>query len=266
MSSLRVSIVTISYNQARFLESCINSVLEQGASNVEYIVVDPGSTDGSRDIIRKYSDRISRIIFEPDRGPADGLNKGFRAASNEIYGFINADDRLAPNAVSAVLEYFDGMPDVDVLCGNGYQIDAAGNRARKIFSTRWSTLAYAYGAALIVQPATFFRRSAFERAGGFNEKNRTCWDGELLADMAMAGARFGRTKAVLGEFRLYAGSISGGSGNTRLWKADRSRVERRILGRKKNALDRYIGRAVRAWQVLSHPQITLYKITRRIFI
>src|SRR4029077_2212938 len=83
----RVSIVTISFNQAPFLERAIRSVLEQDHPDVEYIVVDPGSTDGSREIIEKYRSRIAKVILEPDRGPANGLNKGFAAATGEILGY-----------------------------------------------------------------------------------------------------------------------------------------------------------------------------------
>ena len=84
---MKFSIVTISYNQAQFLEQAIRSVIEQDYPDVEYIVVDPGSTDGSREIIERYRDRIDRIIFEPDKGPADGLNKGFAQATGDVFGF-----------------------------------------------------------------------------------------------------------------------------------------------------------------------------------
>ena len=95
---MRVSIVTISFNQAEFLERAIRSVIEQDYPDVEYIVVDPGSTDGSREIIEKYRSRISKVILEPDTGPANGLNKGFAAATGEIFGYINADDAFLPKA------------------------------------------------------------------------------------------------------------------------------------------------------------------------
>src|SRR6202171_6644991 len=95
----RVSIVTISFNQAPFLERAIRSVVEQDYPDIEYIVVDPGSTDGSRDIIERYRSRISQVIYEPDHGPADGLNKGFASATGDIFGSINADDAFLPGAV-----------------------------------------------------------------------------------------------------------------------------------------------------------------------
>ena len=89
---MKISVVTISYNQACYLEQTIISVLNQDYENVEYIVVDPGSTDGSRDIIEKYRNRIQHIIYERDVGPADGLNKGFAVATGDVFYFINSDD------------------------------------------------------------------------------------------------------------------------------------------------------------------------------
>ena len=96
---LKISIVTLSFNQRAYLQEAIDSVLSQGYLDLEYIVVDPGSTDGSRDLIKSYGDRIAHCIFEPDRGAADGLNKGFERATGDVFGFLNADDLLFPGAL-----------------------------------------------------------------------------------------------------------------------------------------------------------------------
>jgi glycosyltransferase involved in cell wall biosynthesis len=106
MTQPKVSIVTISYNQCAFLERAIQSVLAQNYPEVEYIVVDPGSTDGSRDIIERYRSRISKLILEPDKGPVDGLNKGFSVATGEIYGYLNADDEFLPGAIDKAMRAF----------------------------------------------------------------------------------------------------------------------------------------------------------------
>jgi len=111
----RVSIVTISFNQAQYLERAIRSVLEQDYPEIEYIVVDPGSTDGSRDVIEHYRSRISKVIFEPDTGPANGLNKGFAAASGEIFGCMNADDAYLPGAVTKAVAAFRAAPGADIV-------------------------------------------------------------------------------------------------------------------------------------------------------
>src|SRR5437773_10138654 len=99
---MKFSIVTISYNQARFLEQAICSVLDQDYEDVEYIVADPGSTAGSREIIDRYRSRIAAVVFEPDAGPGDALNKGFAQASGEIYGSLNADDQDLPATLTKV--------------------------------------------------------------------------------------------------------------------------------------------------------------------
>src|SRR5262249_2827447 len=100
--TLPVSIVTISFNQGRYLEECLRSVVAHTSRGAESIFVDPGPTAGSRALMRRYGPRISRVILEPDQGPADGLNKGFAAATGTIFGYINADDRLAPGALAYV--------------------------------------------------------------------------------------------------------------------------------------------------------------------
>ena len=91
----KISIVTVSFNSAQYIEDGILSILEQGYPALEYIIVDGGSTDGTREIIDKYRDRITKIIYEPDNGPAEALNKGFKLATGEIMGWLNSDDRLS---------------------------------------------------------------------------------------------------------------------------------------------------------------------------
>jgi glycosyltransferase involved in cell wall biosynthesis len=205
-----ISIVTLSYNKGPYLEECLRSVLEQDCGGVEYIVVEPGSTDGSRDVLARYRARLSALIEEPDDGPADGLNKGFAAAHAEIFGYLNADDRYLPGALRYVVDYFGAHPDVDVLCGAIRIIDEHGGVSpRKRTSDRFDLADYAAGICTIGQQATFFRRSIFERAGRFNVANRIAWDGELLVDMALAGARFETVRKVLGDFRIYGESITG---------------------------------------------------------
>ena len=102
---MKISIVTISYNQEKYLRECIESILNQKDCELEYIVVDPGSTDGSRELIESYGDRILHV-FERDNGPADGLNKGFAKATGDIYGFINSDDYLLPQALHHISQFF----------------------------------------------------------------------------------------------------------------------------------------------------------------
>jgi glycosyltransferase involved in cell wall biosynthesis len=213
MTPPRISIVTISFNQAPFLERCIRSVVDQGYPNTEYIVVDPGSTDGSRDIIERYRGRLAAAVLEPDQGPADGLNHGFARSSGEVLGYINADDCLRPGSLAFLGEYFARNPEVDVLAG-GIRITDADDRPRlrNRAADQFDLADYAAGVCTVTQQGTFFRRRAFEAVGGFNAANRVCWDGELLVDMAIKGMRFARTSRTLGDFRLYGANITGSSG------------------------------------------------------
>jgi glycosyltransferase involved in cell wall biosynthesis len=237
---IKVSIVTISYNQEDYLEECILSILDQDYQNIEYILVDPGSTDSSRFIVSKYQDRITKLVLKPDSGPAHGLNNGFLHATGQIFFYLNADDLLLPGAVSQVVTYFEENPEVDICLGSGIIIDANGVPKRGVKSSRWSLLAYAYGAAVALQQATFFRSSAFNATDGFNVSNDTCWDGELLVDMVMSGAKIGRTKSEWGAFRYYLESISGSGENRSQYLRDQNRVRRKILGRGERWYDRLL--------------------------
>ena len=227
-----IAIVTISFNQARFLRECIESVLAQKRPGVDrYVVVDPGSTDGSRQLIEQYRGAIDHIVFEPDQGPADGLNNGFRLATGEFFGYLNADDRLSAGTLDFVRTYFAGHSEVDVLCGAIRIIDAEGRASvRKRTADHFEVARYVAGVCTVGQQATFFRRDAFVRAGGFNVANRISWDGELLVDMALGGANFATVPKVLGDFRIYPESISGSGAHL-----DKLHAEHRRVGEKARA-------------------------------
>jgi len=205
----KIGIVTICFNQARFLPEALRSVAAAGGGRIEYVIVDPGSTDGSRELIRANANMFSKIIFEPDRGPADGLNKGFAASRAEILGYLNADDRFLPYALDYVRRYFEAHPEVDLLLGAIRLIDEQGRPyLRRRTPDRLSLQGYAYETCNFWQQATFFRRHIFERVGGFNVDAKVGWDAELVIDMALAGARIGYTNVLLGDFRLHPESIT----------------------------------------------------------
>lgn len=205
---MKFSIVTISFNQARFLERAIRSVLEQDYPDIEYIVVDPGSTDDSREIIGRYRNRITKIIFEPDNGPADGLNRGFAVATGEIYGFLNSDDILLPGTIQKAAKFFRQHTNLDVVSGNALILDAEGKTIRISHSDPFSLRAVAYGACVLMQPSTFFKKNSYRLIGGFNVNNRSTWDAELFVDMGLSGARFGIVNDVWSGYRVHSDSIT----------------------------------------------------------
>jgi glycosyltransferase involved in cell wall biosynthesis len=257
----RVSIVTISFNQAEFLERAIRSVVEQDYPEIEYIVVDPGSTDGSRDIIERYRSRIARVIYEPDRGPADGLNKGFDCATGDIFGFLNSDDMLLPGAVRSAVAFLNAN-EVDVVSAHAIVIDAEDRKLRTAYSESFSLKMFAYGACVLVQPSTFFRREVFERAQGFNVENKAIWDGELWADMALSGARFALVDEVWSGYRLHSQSITSSHRLRQLREQNQQRVFRKILGRDSRGADRLVANACRLRKHVRNPRALYERIVR----
>lgn len=207
---MKISIVTISFNQAQFVEKTILSVLSQKNDvDLEYIVIDAGSTDSSRDIINKYKNQIDHIVFEGDEGPADGLNKGFALATGDIFGFLNSDDTLLPGALKHIESAFEKHIGFDVISGHGYVIDENDKTIQKIYSHPFSLTGYAAGCCALVQQSTFFKSSAYRSIKGFNVDNKICWDGELMVDLSLNKAKFKLIREYLSCFRIYQDSITG---------------------------------------------------------
>lgn len=222
-----LSIVTISFNQREFLQECVDSVLSQKADDVEYIVVDPGSTDGSRELLESCRGRIDHLVLEKDKGPADGLNNGFARATGRIGYFINSDDFLLPGAIDRMRAIWDRHPEADAVAGAAWMIDGKGEPMREVLPTRVTVDGLMTGETLVVQHGLSFRMDRFREVGGFNATNRTIWDYELMCDFAARGWRFQRTWERYGVFRLHDLSLSGGghgaAHDARYW-ADVNRI------------------------------------------
>jgi glycosyltransferase involved in cell wall biosynthesis len=227
---MKISIVTISFNQAEFIERTIQSVLDQDYPNIEYIVVDPGSTDGSRDIIGKYRDKITHIVYEQDQGPADGLNKGFSLATGDIYAYVNSDDTLLPGTLKYMAAEFEKNPGIDVISGHAFVIDKEDKVLQKVFSHPFSLTSYAAGCCILVQQSTFFKPAFFKSIGGFNKDNKICWDGELMVDYALKGAKFKLVRKYLSCFRIYENSITGsGQQVSQKYKNQHEKITHKII-------------------------------------
>jgi glycosyltransferase involved in cell wall biosynthesis len=167
-SSLRISVVTPSYNYGRFLEHCIRSVVSQNYSDLEHIVIDGGSTDQSLEVIRKYESQLAYWVSEPDNGQYDALNKGFGRATGDILAWLNADDLYTPWTFLVVAEIFRSFPEVEWV-SSAYPLwwdeRGAAVACKQVpgFSRRL-VLGMEKG---IQQESTFWRRSLWERAGGY---------------------------------------------------------------------------------------------------
>lgn len=234
---MKVSIVTISFNRGRFLEQAIRSVVEQDHDDIEFIVVDAGSTDGSREIIERYRDRIATIVFEPDDGPPDGLNKGFALATGDVCATIDADDGLLPGALRRVVAAFRDRPHVDVLCGHGYLIDGEGRVLQTCRQNRFDGRRFVYGGCTYLQQATFARRQAFLDVGGFNTQNFTCWDGEHHLAMWLAGKTFDVLDEYLAVWRRHEAAITMAPDFQQRLRKDEQRLFEMVMHRPPNRWD-----------------------------
>jgi Glycosyl transferase family 2 len=198
----KISVVMVSFNQAAFLEEGLRSILEQGYPNLEFIVIDGNSTDGSIDILERYRDRIGTLVIEPDRGQSDGLNKGFARATGDILTWVNSDDLLEPGALFRVAQAF-AMPGVDMVAGGCRQI---GLSRDKIIVNHHNRLPFGIQIALplgllldmdrfwltgsfFYQPEVFFSSDIWKRSGGrLRTDLNYVLDYDLWVRMAAAGA------------------------------------------------------------------------------
>ncbi len=182
-----VSVITPSYNQAAFLEDTLRSVLAQDYPHIEYIVVDGGSSDGSRAIISRYADRLAWWVSEPDGGQAQAINKGMRQARGEVVAWLNSDDVYLPGAVSRAAAAFQAQPHAGFVFGDALTVDAGGRPLSALRFGAWG-LDELLRFRIICQPAVFMRRAVFEQVGGLDESYQFMLDHQLWLRLAQTGA------------------------------------------------------------------------------
>lgn len=179
----KVSIITPSYNQAGFLEQTIRSVLGQNYPDLEYFIIDGGSTDGSVEVIQKYAGQLTWWVSEPDRGQAEAINKGFRKASGDIIAWLNSDDVYAPGAVRKAAEYLSTNPQIGLVYGNAVSFDQDGRPLNDLEFENWGLEGLA-AFNIICQPAVFFRRELLETTGYLDENYHMLLDHHLWLRIA----------------------------------------------------------------------------------
>lgn len=198
----RISIVTPSFNHARFIGQTVRSVLGQGYPDLEYLVLDGGSTDGTGEVLEPYRPSLAYYRSHPDDGQAAALAEGFARCTGEILGYVNSDDMLAPDALAFVADFFEQHPAIDAIYSHRLAVDEAGRVAwywilpshSDYRQSRWD---------LIPQETCFWRRGLLERAGNVDPSFRFAMDYELFVRYMRAG-RFARVDRFLGAFRQHA--------------------------------------------------------------
>lgn len=201
---MKISIITISYNSAATIARTINSVLSQNYSNLEYIVIDGASTDGTIDIIRSYGHQIAYFISEPDQGISDAFNKGIRAATGDIIGILNSDDWYEPGALARAAQEF-AQPGNDFLIGalrywpdhDSSFVVAPDKDYKKYISYKMPHLNH---------PAAFFRADVYRSIGDFDRRYRYAMDYDFFLRVERAGKRALFIDTVLANMSLHGAS------------------------------------------------------------
>jgi GT2 family glycosyltransferase len=181
-----VSVITPSFNQARYLEATIQSVLAQEYPRIEYIIIDGASTDGSVDTIKKYETRLAYWVSEKDSGQAEAINKGLARGTGQIVAWLNSDDYYGPGAVSSVVKVFEEHPNVLMVYGDMLAVDDQG-QAINVLKYKQVSLEDLLCFQIIGQPAVFFRREAHEKARGLDPTFHFLLDHHLWIRIAQQG-------------------------------------------------------------------------------
>ena len=219
----KISIVTPSLNQGQFIERTILSVLNQDYPNIEYIVMDGGSTDNTLKILKKYEDRLI-WKSEPDKGQSDAINKGFRTITGEIIGWLNSDDVYRPGALFTIAKYFIAHPDVGMMYGDCNRIDINDNHIGFFKAEPFNLKRYLNGADIIPQQSTFFRKRVLDKAGCLDPSLHYAMDLDLFV-------RIARDYIVeyvpvhIASFRTIPGQKSG-SGNESIYRSYYSEINK----------------------------------------
>lgn len=221
----KITIVTPTLNQGRFLEAAIRSILLQQYPNLEYIILDGGSTDVSIDIIRHYEANLAHWDSTPDNGPAGAINRGFSRASGEILAWLNSDDIYQPGALHAAAVAFRGNPHADLVYGEGWYINESGVRIEPCrFIRRQFNRRYIVNKDPILQPAAFWRRSLWERTGVLDESLHWVFDWEWFIRAHKHGS-FHYLPQNLAHYRIQPAALTRTGGLAR--QLEHGRVTRR---------------------------------------
>jgi len=199
-----ITAVTPSYNQGEFLEKTILSVLNQDYPNLQYIIMDGGSTDNSLDIIRRYQRYLSYWQSCPDGGQAAAIKAGFQRATGDILCWLNSDDMFATNALQNVATVFSQNNDIECLTGNCFYIDEHDNYLRSFYSQAQTYTDMLYAGMLNSQPATFWRKRLYEDAGGVNRSLQYCMDYDLFLRMTKIAGKMHLLDLPLAAFRKHS--------------------------------------------------------------
>lgn len=198
----KISIVTPSFNQSKYLEITIKSVVNQNYPNLEYIIMDGGSTDGSVEIIKKYEKFFTFWESNPDKGQADAIYRGFEKSTGEIIAWINSDDYYLDGAFTCVKEFFAQHPEIQWVVGNGIFVDENNKKLLDCYCPRVDHDRLLHFGMTFIQPTMFIRREFFFKCGGFNRELKFSFDYDLVLRLS-AYCPPGKINSMLTAFRRH---------------------------------------------------------------
>jgi len=199
----RVSLVTPSFNQGQFLEDTILSVLNQGYPDLEYMVIDGGSTDGSPEVIRRYADRLAYWESTPDRGQSHAINKGWRRATGKYLWWLNSDDLLMPDSLASAVRHLEANPAEDLIYGDLLSIDEEGQPLGAWSLRDFDFADFMINDGHVAQPGGLVRREAVERIGYLDEGLHYLMDWDFWTRLALSGGRLIHLPQTLAMYRVY---------------------------------------------------------------
>jgi len=203
----KISIVTPSYNQGKFIDRAIKSVIDQGYPDFEHIIVDNCSTDGTLDILKRYP-HLS-WVSEPDKGQSDALNKGIRKATGELIGWLNADDLYLPNCFRSVARFFQERLKPDVIYGDYRWVNEKGRLIKLCREVDFDPFVLKYlHVTYIPSTATFFKRAIFKEGNFLDSSYELANDFELFLRLMLNGYRFTHLRSFLADYRWHPESKS----------------------------------------------------------
>lgn len=267
---MKISVVTNAYNQGDYLAAAAESVLSQSGQDsgieIEYWIVDPGSTDNTATVLKRldevYPGRFS-ILRDKDEGPADGLNRGFSNASGDWFVYLNADDAFLPGAFADATKYMAAHPHAGAIIGNGYIVDDDGRFIRRAISNHFTARRFALGLSFALQQSTFYRADVFRKIGGFNIENKTSWDAELLIDLDRAGYDLVNGQGYWSLFRMQPNSITVSQRLAEESVRTHRRYFREEMGRDRQPGDQILRRVRQIGQRFATPAITFARLQDR---
>ncbi len=239
----RITVVTPSFNQAPYLERTIISIHNQGYPNLEHIVIDGGSTDGSVDILQRYSRRFAYWHSEPDDGQCDAINTGAAQASGTFMTWINSDDLLLPGALNRIGALIRQHAEIDLFYGNQVEADQYDRVTKRVYTIDFDLRDFLYEIHIIIhQQSAFWRTDIFREMGGLNNC-AYAMDYDLFYRMISSGITWMRIEDFLAVFRMYPDSLTGTGEVGRSRSPTVDQIFEEAIGRPRSVWDQTVMKA-----------------------